>query len=368
MNAATPVGAPPPRHRRSGRRTAARPSRSLLAAAVAMALAAVAGCSAAEGNATGTGPTSSASTGRAATGTPSGPARPGVLAAVTSAGAVVLLDPASGRVTRTLVAGGAVGDELSVSPDGRTVYYEAGTGCQHQIWRVATAGGAPAEVASAGSVPALSPDGAQLAYARQDFVNDQGTCAPSSDITADYQVVVLDLTTRQARRYPMPPQLSQTGLPMPVGHLSWSADGSHLAVSITSVQDNEGWNLHLMNPAADTAYLSDSNANDVPLPGAAQNSYYREAVYLPNGKLFAARQCCGGWPPKTTSVDLLEIDPASGQVARTVAVGLTDRDHTSLDASADGHWLLYLSGKDLEAALDGGRPSILASGFLAAAW
>jgi hypothetical protein len=368
LTATTPAGAPPLRHRRSGHRTAARPRRPLLAAALAMALTAAAGCSATQGDATGPGPTSPASTGGAATGVPSGPARPSVLAAVTTAGAVVLLDPASGRVTRTLVASGAVGDELSVSPDGRTVYYEAGTGCQHQIWRGATAGGAPAEVTSAGSVPAVSPDGTRLAYARQDFVNDQGTCAPSSDITADYQVLVLDLTTRQTHRYPMPPQLSQTGLPMPVGHLSWSADGSQLAVSITSVQDNEGWNLHLMNPATDTAYMSDSNANDVPLPGAAPNSYYREAVYLPNGKLFAVRQCCAGWPPKTTSVDLLEIDPASGQVARTVAVGLTDRDHTSLDASADGHWLLYLSGKDLEVALDGGKPSVLASGFLAAAW
>jgi hypothetical protein len=80
------------------------------------------------------------------------------------------------------------------------------------------------------------------------------------------------------------------------------------------------------------------------------------------------RQCCTGFPPNTTKVDLLEIDASTGQQVRSVALGLTDRDHTSLSASADGRWLLYLSGSDLEVARDGAKPAILASGFVAAAW
>jgi DNA-binding beta-propeller fold protein YncE len=338
------------------------------AAALAAALVTAAGCAAqSSGAVTGTVTTGSAAPGGAATAA-AGPPRPATLAAVTTSGAVVLLDPSSGAVTRTLVPSGAVGDAIAVSPNGQTVYYEVGTGCQHQIWRVPTAGGSATEVTSAGSAPAISPDGTKLAYARQDFVTDTGSCAPSGDITSDYQLVVLDLATQAAKRYPMPRQMASSGLPAPIGHLSWSADGSHLAVSITSVQDNEGWNLHIMDPSTDATYLSDSSTGDVPMPGAAQNSYYREGVYLPNGKLFAIRQCCGGWPPNTTSVALLEIDPASGQVMSQVAIGLTDRDHTSLDASADGHWLLYLSGHDLEVSQDGAKPTVLASGFVAAAW
>jgi WD40 repeat protein len=289
---------------------------------------------------------------------------------VTTTGTVVLLDPTHGTVTRTLVPGGAVGDALAVSPDGRTVYYEVATGCQHQIWEVPTAGGTGEMVTSAGSRPAVSPDGRMLAYVRQDLATAPDACPHAGATrTADYQVIVQDLTAQTATRYPMPPGWASSGLPAPVGHLSWSPDGSRLAVTVTPFEDNENWRLHILVLSADTTYLSDSGAGDVPVSGGAPHgSYYREAVFLPDGTLLAARQCCAGEPATTTSVGLLTFDPATGQVDSQVAIGLTDRDHTSLDASADGHWLLYLSGHDLEVSQDGAKPTVLASGFTAAAW
>jgi len=356
---------------RGGRVPTGRLGRRLpsLGAAATLALAAVllGACS----PTTGSGGSQTASGTPGGTGGPaaasSGAGRPPVLAAVTTAGALVLLDPATGRVTRSVVPSGVLGDALAVSPDGKTIYYEVGTGCQHEIWQVRTADGARTRISAAGNAPALSPDGTRLAYATQYFIVPDGDCYPDN-ATAGYQVVIVDLADHRSRKYPMPPQLAASGLPAPVSHLSWSPDGTRLAVSISAVQDNEGWRLAIMNPATDTSYFQDDESTEVALPGASPRAYYAEGVYLSDGHLFVARQCCDGYPPNTTNVDMLEIDPANGRQIRQISVGLTDRSHSSLDASLDGHWLLYLSGKDLEVARDGAKPSVLASGFLAAAW
>ncbi len=292
-----------------------------------------------------------------------------MLAAVTTDGALVLLDPETGKPARTLRPNGVAGDALALTADGKTVYYEVGTGCEHEIWRMGTDGGTPAKITSMGSRPALSPDGTRLAYASQYFLSDGFDCVPDGNSATHFQVVVVDLATDKTQHYPMPPELVSSGLPAPVGHLSWSPDGTRLVVSITSVQDNEGWRLSVMNPSTDKSYFREDGSTDVPLPGVDSNDYfYSEGIFLPNGHLFAVRQCCDGYPPHTTSVDMLEIDPASGAHIRQVAIGLTDRTHTSLSASADGHWLLYLSGTDLQISQDGARPTTLASGFQAAAW
>ncbi|WP_322756735.1 hypothetical protein [Frankia sp. Cas3] len=292
-----------------------------------------------------------------------GPAPPRTLAAVTTAGAVVLLDPVSGRAIRTLRGSGAVGDSLAVSPDGRSVFYEVGVGCQHQVWRIGTDGGDPTIIASAGSKPAISPNGTSLAYATQYF-----DCSPGDNPTAGYQVVVVNLTTHAERRFPMPPGRAASGLPAPVTHLSWSPDGTRLAVSVGSAEDNEGWDLVTMSPSTESYYLQDDGSGAVPLTAAEKGSFYYEGVYMPNGHLFVVRQCCGGYPPVTTSVLLQEVDPATGAPLRQIATGLTSKTHTSLDVDAGGHWLLYLSGTDLEVSSDGAKPTTLASGYRAAAW
>src|SRR6185312_1755617 len=66
--------------------------------------------------------------------------RPGVVA-VTTSGALVKLDPNSGAILTTLVGSGVLGDEISVSPDGSTVYYAAGKGCHPQVKSISSGGG-----------------------------------------------------------------------------------------------------------------------------------------------------------------------------------------------------------------------------------
>lgn len=315
---------------------------------------------------TGTaGPSAATVTAGSAAGRPtSQPARPSTLVAVTSRGALVTLDQSTGRMIRVLRASGVAPDALALAPDGRTVYYELAAGCQHQVWKVGTDGTDPTMVADVGSAPAISPDGTRLAYATQYF-----TCFPANAL-AGYSVVVLDLTTRSERRYPMSPDLLANGLPWPVQHLSWSPDGNRLAVSIAAPEDNEGRKVITIRPSVDAYYIRGDGSGTLPLTAAEMKAdyFFSEGVFLPDGRLFVVRQCCGGDPLNTTSVRLQEVDPTTGASLHQVAVGATDQTHTSLDADTSGRWLLYLSGATIEVSLDGARPTTLTSGYQAAAW
>lgn len=53
---------------------------------------------------------------------------------------------------------------------------------------------------------------------------------------------------------------------------------------------------------------------------------------------------------------------------RQVAVGFTDRDHTSLAVDRSGKELLYLSGTDLYVSDGGQRPRLVTGGVIAATW
>jgi len=315
------------------------------------------------GGATTTGPTTSV----AASTSTSGPAagRPATLVAITTAGAVQTLDPTTGKAQKTL-ATGATGNEIGVSPDGKSVYYETPAGCDHQINRVATTGGNSTPVSS-GSKPAVSPDGAYLAYARQPLFGAGNTACQGSAVTANaYSVVVRALTTGAETTFPLPPAVIAGGLPLPIGHLSWAADSRRLATTIDGGQDNEQWGVSIFDRTTAKYYSSDTSTS-VPVVGSP-HSYYREAVFLPNGDLFADRECCTGYPPTVTSSTLVIVDPASGATRQQVAIGLTTREHASLDSDSSGHWLLYLSGGDLLVSEGGAKPTTLTTGFQAADW
>jgi hypothetical protein len=238
---------------------------------------------------------------------------------------------------------------------------------------VPVAGGNPSLVAG-GALPALSPDGTELAYARQPIQNGQvpRSCSvASSGFAASFELVVRNLRTGQETLYPMSPDLVQLGLPYPISHLSWAPDGAHLAVSIAAPQDNVGWALVVLDTRTDRYYRSSTVAS-VPVTSGPtpDRSYYREGVFMPSGNLFVNRVCCSGiepnGPPVTSSL-MWEVRP-DGMLVRQVAIGFTDRDHTSLDADSTGHWLLYLSGSDLYVSRDGQTPVKAATGLIAATW
>jgi hypothetical protein len=266
----------------------------------------------------------------------------------------------------------AVGDEISVSPDGSTVYFAVRHGCAAGIESVATGGGSPRFV-TAGVLPAISPDGTELAFVREQYgggVSPVAFGCPVTAASASVEVVVRDLATGAEKTYPAPP--GQDGLISPVSHLSWSPDGGTLLVSSGPVQDNEGWQLNRLNLATSTYYVPENAAmsaeRDVPAAaGAAMpaGGYFEEGVYLPDGDLFVDRECCAGVPVKTTSSLLQEVS-ASGAVIAKVGTGYPGVVHSSLDAAPG--WLLYLSGTDLFVIADGHPPKAFATGYIAAAW
>ena len=307
-----------------------------------------------------------APTGTAVTAPPvSGTRQPGIVA-VTTTGQVDVLNPRTGLATATLTGSQeTVGDEIAVSRDG-TVYFSVHpkNSCRDEIESVPLTGGTPAPVAS-GALPAISPDGADLAFVSEPLGAIPAQCGAPAAIA----VVVLNLDTRAQTRYPAPP--GGDGLISPVSHLSWSPGGAVLLVSSGPVQDNEGWQLNRLNIATATYYVPDNAQTaakrDV-LAATAQSpgSYFEEGVYLPDGNLFVDRVCCTGVPVKTTSNVLEKVSTAGAEISQ-VALGYLPRRHGSLDAVPG--WLLYLSGTELFVVADGHAAKPLSNfGFVAASW
>ena len=293
-------------------------------------------------------------------------ARPGIVA-VTTAGALVTLDPQSGSVTATLVPSGVLGEEISVSPDGSTIYFAAGKGCHPQIESVSAGGGNPVTIAP-GELPAVSPDGTKLAFADQPLLKTG--CIPNeSNLAGDFKLVIRTLASGSEKVLPLPPQVIHGSLFSPISHLSWESDSAGLAVSTSAVQDNEGWGLYLVNTSVAKYYVNPGpGVTAVPVTGQdARRSYIREGVYLPDGDLFISRACCGGVPVHNTSRLMWEVTPA-GALIHQVAIGFVNEQHVSLAADASGHWLLYLADHDLYVSQDGNTPSKLATGLIAATW
>ncbi|HUC58742.1 MAG TPA: hypothetical protein VMA95_15170 [Streptosporangiaceae bacterium] len=292
---------------------------------------------------------------------------PGIVA-VTTAGALVKLDPSNGSVTQTLVPSGVLGDEISTN--GSIVYFAEGAGCHSEIESVNLDGGDLTAIAP-GQLPAISPDGVKLAWTTEPVMNE--SCVPDpakASVAASYKIVVRTLSTGGDQVIGLPPQVVRSQLLPPVSHLSWSPDNSALAVSTSAVADNEGWALYVV-VVGDAKYYVGPNAGvtDIPLSGgpAPQRSYIREGVFLPDGNFFISRACCGGVPVRNTSRLLWEVN-LNGGLVHQVAIGYPSLDHYSLDADRTGKWLLYVGGNDLYVSKDGNRPTDVAKGLIAAAW
>jgi hypothetical protein len=359
------------RRHRNASRNRSRDRKRLVLAALPVAGLLLAACgSGSAASPQGSRPASSTATspGAAATASPSqAAAGPPAVVAVTKGGALVILDSASGSVAKTLVPSGVVGDEISVSPDGTTVYFAAHHGCSTDVESVPVTGGSPTLIGT-GSLPAISPDGAKLAMTRQPSLATG--CIPNeSDLTAQYKLVVRTLSSGSRTVYPMLPAGQSSGLPYPISHLSWAPDDTRLAVSISQAEDNEGWNLVILDTATAKYYLSGAGDTYVPVTGRpnARDSYLREGVFMPDGNLFVSRACCAGVPVRNTSRLMWEVNTA-GTLIHQVAIGFADLDHTSLDVSASGKWLLYLAGDILYVSHDGNTPTQLTTGLIAAAW
>ena len=257
-------------------------------------------------------------------------------------------------------------DEVSVSATGM-VYFAVRSGCSSKIEAVPVGGGTPA-VITTGRLPAVSPDGTKLAYAQEP--NLTTGCVPANpNLVPLYRLDIRTLSSGATTSLPMVPASQEAGLPAPISHLSWAADNDHLAVSVEAIQDNEGWNLVLVDTAQARYYLTGAGTTTVPVTGSpnVRDSYLREGVYMPDGDLFVSRACCAGVPVRNTSRLMWEVTTA-GALVHQVAVGYPSLDHTSLAVSPDGNWLLYLAGNALYVSHGGATPRELTTGLIAAAW
>ena len=337
----------------------------ILGPALALLAACSSGTASPQPTVTVTKPASSAPVVVSSSSAPPTSASPGIVA-VTAAGALVKLDPGNGSIIATLVSGGVVGDEVSVSPDGSTVYFGQRSGCKSEIESVSSGGGSPTAIAP-GELPAVSPDGSKLAYADEPLLKP-GCVPDQSNLAADFKLVIRTIGTGAERVLPLPPQVDRGGLFSPISHLSWGSDSVSLAVSTLAVQDNEGWGLYLVNTSVARYYvLPGPGVTAVPVTGSpdARRSYIREGIMLPDGNLFISRACCAGFPVHNTSRLMWEVTPA-GALVHQVAIGYPNLEHVSLAAA--GTWLLYLAGQDLYVSQNGNTPSKLATGLIAATW
>jgi hypothetical protein len=177
-------------------------------------------------------------------------------------------------------------DEIAISPNGRTVYFTALHGCTTDVESVPVTGGSPAVIA-VGSYPALSPDGTQLAFAREPVPSS--SCQNGPVTGKQFTLAVRNLANGGTRTYSLPPYVSSS-LPFPIAHLSWGPDGQ-LAVTTGGVQDNEGYGVVLIKPATARYYLpnvrygtNSGPGGEVPVTAGphAANSAYTEGAFLPS--------------------------------------------------------------------------------------
>lgn len=313
-------------------------------------------------SAAGVAPTQSAAPAESAA--PGG--RPGIVA-VTTGGVVEVLDPETLDATRLLTGNlNAVGDQVSVTPDGKSVYFAAKQSCTSYIMRVPADGSAkPARLAS-GVLPAVSPDGTKLAFIREPFSGGPGprvsyVCGGSGGAMS--QLVIMDIATGATSSRPI-------GI-LPVSHVSWAADSDSLLLSAGPV-DQAGRRVW----ALDTVLASGTNASGtnasgtVPVTGDnIPASYYREGIYLPDGDLLVNRICCTPASVTPHASVILRIT-SGGSTVHRIAKAFPDKDHTSMAVDPTGRWIMYLAGNDLFVSHDGGTPQQVTStsGLIAATW
>jgi hypothetical protein len=303
-------------------------------------------------------------------------ATPPTIVGVTKAGALVTLNPTTGLVEQTLVPSGVASaadpGEVSVAPSG-LVFFVVPNHCGSTIEEVPTTGG-QVTVIGPGSAPAVSSDGSKLAYASQPESALGAECpTASADLDEWVQLKIRTLSSGATETLAAVPAGQGTGLPHPISHLSWSADNSHLAVSITPAQDNDGWAVNIVDTSEAHYFVTGTGVVTLPMSGSPDplGTYLSEAVYMPDGDLFVSRACCQGWPPRSTASLMWEVS-TSGAFVHQVAIGNPAYGHSSLDVTSDGHWLLYVANTEDAATLyvsqGGATPRALATGIFAAAW
>lgn len=202
--------------------------------------------------------------------------------------------------------------------------------------------GSPRGQLPAGYLAVIPPSGGKVAYVRRDPFSSRP------------QLVVRDFGTGEERV--LPASRENFGNPAPISSLSWSNDGTKLAVALPE---------KIVILDVRTAVNYDSG---IDLSAGTPPNHWRSApAFMPDGKVAVVQACCRGGASgsefQTSSI--VVVDPANGAVVRTISPVQENSHRSDLSVSPDGRFFAWVSGSALTVSEDGGPAQTLGDGYVA---
>jgi Tol biopolymer transport system component len=266
-------------------------------------------------------------------------------------GRIDVLDGSSGKLLRTVHRSVFNIGGVSLSPDGKHVYFvhsDCGTSSVLQVRVDGPSDQTPEAMSESESdYPTVSADGRRLAYL------GLGAC----DENPAWELRVKDLATGKEEAVATQPRGHSLTSP------TWSPDGARLAVTVHAVDDSF---VAVLDPTRHQNVLA---APRVTSP--RQGFRFHSPTYLPDGSLFVV-ESEQGEPHGSTESLMLVVDPRTGETIRRVATGDPKRSYKSTASDATGRHLLYVSvgetSSELRVSSNGARTVVLATDVTAADW
>lgn len=273
---------------------------------------------------------------------------------------MALIDGRTGKDIRTLYRSSFGLHYPMLSPDGKYVYFVEESCGGSPVVRLPLDGpaGQQPETVTEGTAHqlAISPDGRLLAY-----VAAAGCDHSQGDTTLS--VRVRNLVTG-AEHVLAERQVDASYL----GELSWSADGTRLAVAVQHFEAGAYRDGHIV--LLDAVGLQD--IEKAPRVASPRRGFaFASPTFLPDGNLFVIERPLAR--PGKDAAMMLVVD-LTGRTVRTVATGDPTRFYVTTDADASGKHLLYISRPpenepgELRVSSNGARTVVLVSGVWEADW
>ena len=204
--------------------------------------------------------------------------------------AIVLLDAVTGDVRSVLVGSSLLGDgagDLHFDPSSNLLYYSrVMTACSSEVVAIDPATGDEAFTLR-GSVPAVSPDGRFVATALDPVCQRQ------------HDIVITDLTDGSERIW-VSELDEKSGLLAAVTRLSWSPDGSTLAVEVLY---EDGVEVRLLDAMSEGGSIADGRRL------SSLDGDWRAPLFLGDGTLVVSETCC---EPEPDHFRLMKVDQVTG--------------------------------------------------------